>query len=44
MRAVALCTSHPAEELNGPHVLARVPDYHALITSRFLETFHAATA
>lgn len=38
MRAVAICSSHPAEELDGPHVLARVPDFHALITSRFLET------
>ena len=44
MRAVALCTSHPADELNGPHVLARVPDYHALITSRFLETHHVPFA
>lgn len=44
MRAVGICSSHPADELDGPHVLARVPDYHALIASRFLETFHAATA
>lgn len=44
MRAVAICSSHPADELGGPHVLARVPDYHALITSRFLETLHAPTA
>lgn len=44
MRAVGICSSHTADELDGPHVLARVPDYHALITSRFLETFHAATA
>lgn len=44
MRAVAICSSHAADELGGPHVLARVPDYHALITSRFLETVHATTA
>ena len=44
MRAVGICSSYAADELDGPHVLARVPDYHALITSRFLETFHAATA
>lgn len=44
MRAVAICSSHPAEELTGPHVLARVPDYHALITSRFLETHHVPFA
>ncbi|MGM9428280.1 HAD family hydrolase [Hydrogenophaga sp. MI9] len=44
MRAVAICSSHTADELGGPHVLARVPDYHALITSRFLETVHATTA
>lgn len=44
MRAVAICSSHSSDELGGPHVLARVPDYHALITSRFLETVHATTA
>ncbi|MDZ4125052.1 MAG: HAD family phosphatase, partial [Hydrogenophaga sp.] len=44
MRAVAICSSHPADELDGPHVLARVPDYHALITSRFLETLHVPFA
>ena len=44
MRAVAICSSHPADELDGPHVLARVPDYHALITSRFLETHHVPSA
>jgi beta-phosphoglucomutase-like phosphatase (HAD superfamily) len=37
MRAVAICSSHPADELDGPHVLARVPDFNALLTSRFLE-------
>jgi len=44
MRAVAICSSHTADELDGPHVLARVPDYHALITSRFLETHHVPSA
>lgn len=42
MRAVALCTSHPAHDLAGEHVLASVPDYHPLINSHFLETLHAA--
>jgi len=40
MRAVAICSSHPAHELDGPHVIARVPDYHTLTHSRFLETHH----
>ena len=44
MRAVGICSGHTAEELGGPHVLACVPDYQSLISSRFLETFHAATA
>jgi len=33
MRAVALTTSHPAEELAGPHVLLAVPDFDALLAS-----------
>jgi beta-phosphoglucomutase-like phosphatase (HAD superfamily) len=44
MRAVAICSSHPADELDGPHVLARVPDFHPLITSRFLENHHVPAA
>jgi beta-phosphoglucomutase-like phosphatase (HAD superfamily) len=36
MRAVAICTSHDAAQLAGPHVLAAVPDYHALLDSQFL--------
>ena len=44
MRAIGICSSHRAQELDGPHVLARVPDYHALIQSRFLESVHAPTA
>lgn len=41
MRAVGICSSHAADELQGPHVLARVPDYQTLIHNRFLETVHA---
>jgi HAD superfamily hydrolase (TIGR01509 family) len=41
MRAVGLCTSHDADDLIGPHVLARVPDYHHLLDNRFLESLHA---
>ena len=42
MRAVGICTGHSATELSGPHVLALVPDYRALIASQFLETHHVA--
>jgi beta-phosphoglucomutase-like phosphatase (HAD superfamily) len=41
MRAVAVCTSHSASELAGPHVLASVRDYNELISSEFLEKLHA---
>jgi beta-phosphoglucomutase-like phosphatase (HAD superfamily) len=44
MRAVAICSSHAPHELDGPHVITRVPDYTPLITSRFLETVHVPTA
>ena len=44
MRAVGIASSHHPDELRGPHVLAVVPDYHALIASRFLETHHVATS
>ena len=44
MRAVAICSSHRAEELTGPHVLAQVRDYHELMNSQFLETLHVATS
>jgi beta-phosphoglucomutase-like phosphatase (HAD superfamily) len=37
MRAVAICTSHTAAELSGPHVLASVRDYNELRESQFLE-------
>lgn len=44
MRAVALCTTHSAAELSGPHVLAAVRDYEELARSHFLETLDAAIA
>lgn len=40
MRAVALCTSHSAFELAGPHVIASVKDYNELLASRFLDNLH----
>ena len=42
MRAVAICTSHSAAELSGPHVLAHVRDYNELLNSNFLEKLHVA--
>lgn len=44
MRAVAVCTTHSAAELAGPHVIAAVHDYEELALSNFLETLDAATA
>jgi beta-phosphoglucomutase-like phosphatase (HAD superfamily) len=44
MRAVGIASSHSPEELAGPHVLAVVPDYRALIASEFLETYHVANS
>ena len=44
MRAVAVCSSHTAQELAGPHVMAAVKDYEELAQSNFLETLDAATA
>ena len=41
MLAVAMCTSHSAEQLTGPHVVASVRDYRELIESNFLENLHA---
>ncbi len=43
MRAVAVCTSHSADQLAGPHVIAQVANYHELIKTNFLETLHART-
>ncbi len=42
MRAVAICTSHTAAELAGPHVLAAVANYNDLMTTDFLENLHVA--
>ena len=42
MRAVGVCTSHSADELAGPHVLAHVRDYTELMNSNFLESLHAS--
>jgi beta-phosphoglucomutase-like phosphatase (HAD superfamily) len=44
MRAVGIASSHHPDELTGPHVLAVVPDYRALIASQFLENTHVATS
>jgi beta-phosphoglucomutase-like phosphatase (HAD superfamily) len=44
MRAVAVCSSHCAAELAGPHVMAAVRDYDELFHSNFLETLDVATA
>ena len=44
MRAVGICSTAAPHELDGPHVLSRVPDYNTLITSRFLENHHVPTA
>jgi len=41
MRAVAVCTSHSADQLAGPHVVASVRNYHELIESNFLGSLHA---
>ena len=41
MRAVAICSTHSAGELAGPHVIAQVRDYEELMNSKFLETLHA---
>jgi beta-phosphoglucomutase-like phosphatase (HAD superfamily) len=36
MRAVAICTSHEASDLAGPHVVAQARDYEELRTTNFL--------
>ena len=43
MRAVAVCTSHSADQLSGPHVMAGVRDYNELINSEFFGEIHATT-
>ena len=42
MRAVAICTSHNAAELAGPHVIAAASDYNELLNANFLENLHVA--
>jgi beta-phosphoglucomutase-like phosphatase (HAD superfamily) len=42
MRAVAICSSHDAAQLAGPHVLAHVRDYDELKNQQFLESLHVA--
>jgi len=44
MHAVAICTSHSAAQLAGPHVLAAADNYLDLLESKFLETLNVATA
>ncbi|MBA2673788.1 HAD-IA family hydrolase [Ramlibacter sp.] len=41
MRAVAICSTHSAEELSGPHVIAQVRDYKELMKANFLERLDA---
>jgi len=43
MRAVAICSSHTAAELTGPHVIAHAADYHELGAMNFLDTYHVAS-
>ena len=44
MKAVAICTTHSAQELAGAHVLAHARNFNELIDSNFLESLHVATA
>ena len=44
MRAVALCTSHSADQLAGAHVSHTVPDFNALFTNGFLEKLNVVTS
>ncbi len=44
MRAVAICTTHSAQSLAGPHVIASVRDYNELLNTDFLGNIHAAIA
>ena len=41
MRAVAICSTHKADELAGRHVIASVRDYEELMKTKFLESLHA---
>jgi beta-phosphoglucomutase-like phosphatase (HAD superfamily) len=42
MRAVAICTSHKAEALAGPHVVASARSFDELMDLNFLETLNVA--
>jgi beta-phosphoglucomutase-like phosphatase (HAD superfamily) len=44
MAAVAVCSSHAADELAGPHVLAAINDYRDATAAAILETITAMTA
>jgi beta-phosphoglucomutase-like phosphatase (HAD superfamily) len=44
MRAVAICTTHSAQSLAGPHVIASVRDYVELLNTDFLGNLHATSA
>jgi HAD superfamily hydrolase (TIGR01509 family) len=41
MRAVAICTTHTAQELAGAHVVAHARDFQELMNNHFLESLHA---
>jgi beta-phosphoglucomutase-like phosphatase (HAD superfamily) len=41
MRAVSICSTHPPDELAGPHVIAQAKDYEELMKKHFLESLHA---
>jgi beta-phosphoglucomutase-like phosphatase (HAD superfamily) len=43
MRAVAVCTTHSAAQLDGPHVMASANDYFDLMNSNFLENLNVAS-
>jgi beta-phosphoglucomutase-like phosphatase (HAD superfamily) len=43
MYAVAICTSHTAAELAGPHVLAHARNFDELMDKKFLEALNVAT-
>jgi beta-phosphoglucomutase-like phosphatase (HAD superfamily) len=38
MAAVAVCSSHAAHELDGPHVLAAIDDFHGTVATTILQT------
>ena len=42
MRSVAVCSSHSAQDLAGPHVLTAVRNFDQLTQSHFLERLHVA--